>query len=751
MQIKEGELTRIIFNNKDNGYTVAGFETDDEEFTITGNFHAPAEGLRYRITGSFKVHSKYGEQFVVSEYEEILPSDSDGIRAFLSSGTIKGIGYKTADLIVDKFGISSLEILENEPERFLEIHGIGKKTLEKILNSYNEGREFAQISFSLREYGITTSQAVRIYSEYGNDALDIIEENPYALAEDIRGISFRGADAIAEKIGIDKNSEFRVSSGIKYILINFAASGSTFVPRDIVIEKACSLLEVSSENIEDVLISMAFSGDIKTAEVGGIKAIYLYGYYASEARVAFDINRILSAKAKELPIRDLDVYINEMERKKNSYRSQDEQIELSKEQHRAIYDALTNNICIITGGPGTGKTIIINFIASIFKEIGIKTAISAPTGRAAKRITETSGFSAMTVHRMLGYVFTDDNSVRFTRNEDNPLDEEAIIVDEASMIDILLMEGLLKAIKDGARVIFVGDSDQLPSVGAGNVLRDMIKSEAVHTTKLKEIFRQAKESNIIVNAHMINDGEYPEYGSRDSDFFMINDRSKESIVKLISELNSKRLERYYDFIESWRDIQVLTPTKKGVLGTHNLNLVLQNVLNPRDNNKNEKKYGNKVFREGDRVMQIVNDYDIEWKERGGLKSGELGEGSGIFNGDMGVIISIDNTYDEFTVDYDGKIVTYKNENLDEIEHAYAITVHKSQGSEFKAIIMPIANTAPMLMTRNLLYTGVTRGKNLVILIGSEYILRGMIDNNRVDERYTGLAERLGDSVWDFES
>lgn len=747
MGIKEGTLTRIIFNNKDNGYTVAIFETDDEEFTVTGNFHQPKEGLRYQITGSFKVHPKYGEQFVALEYEEVIPDDAEGIRAFLSSGTIKGIGHKTAGLIIDKFGEDALEILETEPERLLEIQGIGKKTLKKITDSYNEGREFAHISFALREYGITTAQAVRIYSEYGKDAINLIEENPYRLVDDIRGISFRGADQIASKAGIKKDSEFRISSGIKHVLTSFAGSGSTYVPRDTAVEQAAILLDVSEEMIADTLISMAFTGDIKTASVNDENAIYLYDYYSSELRVADDLKRIISAEIGSLPLTDLDAYINGMEKKKNIGRDYVDRIELSDEQHKAIYDALTNNVCIITGGPGTGKTTIINFIASILNDLGVKTAIAAPTGRAARRITETSGFTAMTIHRMLGYVFTDDERVDFAKNEDDPLDEGAVIIDEASMIDILLMEGLLRAIKSGTRLIIFGDSDQLPSVGAGNVLRDMIKSGAIHTTHLREIFRQAKSSDIIVNAHRINDGEYPEYGGAKSDFFMIREGSGERTINLISELMEGRLEKYYNFIDSWNDIQVLTPTKKGMLGTHNLNKVLQDVLNPKSSEKNEKKYGNKVFREGDRVMQIINDYDIEWKGIGNSLFENDGEGTGIFNGDMGVIVSIDNEYNRLTVNYDGKIVTYSNENLDEIEHAYAITVHKSQGSEFKAIIMPIVAVSPMLMTRNLFYTGVTRGKNLVVLIGNERIMHAMIDNNRVDERYTGLSERLGENAW----
>lgn len=749
MERKEGELTRIIFNNKDNGYTVAVFETADEEFTVTGSFHAPTEGMRYRLSGAFKVHPKYGEQFAFTSYEEIIPDDTEGIRAFLASGTIRGIGPKTADLIVDKFGKSSIEIIEDDPDRLLEIRGIGSKSLEKIIESYTESREFANISFALGEYGITTSQAIKIYAEYGSSSIEVIEENPYRLVDDIRGISFKGADAIARQVGIERDSEFRIASGIKYVLQTYAGSGSTFVPRNIAIENAVKILDVSTEMVEDVLINMAFSGEIQTDTVGGISAIYLYSYYASELRVAWDIKRIISAESKPLPVKDLRVFIDDIQNKKNAVRTDGGRIELSGEQHRAIFDALTNNLCIITGGPGTGKTTIINFIATILTELGLKTAIAAPTGRAAKRITETSGFPAMTIHRMLGYVFSDDERMQFGKNEDEPLEEEAVIIDEASMIDILLMEGLLKAIKDGTRLIIVGDADQLPSVGAGNVLRDMIKSEKLHTCRLKEIFRQAEESDIVVNAHRINDGEYPEYSGKDSDFFIMRDNSDERILNSICELASGRLENYYDFIDSWNDIQVLTPTKKGLLGTHNLNAVLQAVLNPSSDEKAEKKYGSKVFRAGDRVMQIINDYEMEWKERGGGYLGTSGSGRGIFNGDMGVIEVIDKEYDKIVVNYDDKIVTYTSENLDELELAYAITVHKSQGSEFPAVIIPMTFVSPMLMTRNLLYTGVTRGKKLVVIVGNEKVMHGMIDNNRVDERYTGLAERLGEDGWGF--
>lgn len=740
MQTKEGRIVKVIFNNRENGYTVAIFQTKEDEITVTGNFHAVNEGTIYKLRGDFNIHPKYGEQFRVNSYEERVPEDSEGIRAFLASGAIRGIGPKAADLIVDRFGESALEVIESDPDKLLAIKGIGSKTLDKIIDSYNESREFTRIAFELSGYGITTAHAIKIYNEYGAESVRTVEENPYCLVGDVSGIGFRNADRIAAKIGIEPASEFRVSSGIRYVLQTYANSGSIFVPKEIAARSAADLLNLTEDVIEDTMVQMVFNGDIQSDIVDDLNVIYLYDYYESEQRVAWDIKRLMNADVSPIPTSDIDNFISGIQGRMNILR--DNKIELSRAQRHAVADALKNNICIITGGPGTGKTTIINFIASIFQEIDIKTSIAAPTGRAAKRITETSGFPAKTIHRMLGYSYTEDDTMQFGKNEESPLEEKAIIVDEASMIDLKLMEGLLRAISDGSRLIIVGDADQLPSVGAGNVLRDMINSGCIHSVQLKEIFRQAGESDIVVNAHRINEGKYPEFSGRTGDFFIMREDDEIFVADRMVELVKHRLAEYYDFIHSWHDIQVITPTKKGRLGTASLNSMLQNALNPQEEGKHEKKYGVKVFREGDKVMQITNNYDMEWKERGGGYLEASYTGRGIFNGDMGFIESIDNEYEKITVNFDGRIVTYDNDNIEELELAYAITVHKSQGSEFPAVIMPMTWFPPMLMTRNLLYTGVTRGKKLVVIIGNESRMRSMVDNNRTDERYTGLAYRL---------
>ncbi|MBQ6622710.1 MAG: AAA family ATPase [Mogibacterium sp.] len=757
MESKQGKIERIIFNNAENGYTVALFETEDEQFTITGSFHEPNPGVQYRLTGEFRTHRKYGEQFAVSSYEEVVPDDSEGIRAFLASGAIRGIGPKLAGLIVDRFGDETLEVIENEPERLLKVKGIGPKSLEVIIESYRSTREFTRVSFELRELGIEMAQAVRIYKLYGAESLQVVRDNPYSLVEDIYGISFRRADAIAMKIGFEPDSEFRIQSGIGYVLQEWAVNGSTFMPKSLLVEKTIQLLDVTGDLVEDNLLAMTFQGRIQADVVNEVPVVYLYGYYLAEQRVAFHLRQLQEAFIPA-PAAEIDHLIADAEAASYGIR-------LADEQRKAIRTALQNNICIITGGPGTGKTTIINTLVRILGRLDQTVALAAPTGRAAKRITETSGVPAQTIHRLLEYVFSEDEQeMEFGRNEENPLEENVVIIDEASMVDLMLMDGLLTALKPGTRLIIVGDADQLPSVGAGNVLRDMIRSEYIPTVRLREIFRQAEESLIVVNAHRINSGEYPTANARDRDFFIMRKPDEESILQTITELFGGRLERYYDFIHSGYDIQVLTPTKKGLLGTVNLNKVLQEVLNPpgldpQGRQKREKHAGGRVFREGDKVMQIRNNYGMEWKRfsagpeesggpgRRGIPLGvavtsEFQSGQGVFNGDMGVIERIDNEYDRISVRFDDRVAIYESDELAELELAYAVTVHKSQGSEFPAIIMPMTWFPPMLMTRNLLYTGVTRGKQLVVIVGSEERLRNMVDNNRSDERFTGLEHRL---------
>jgi len=725
---QEGKLGKVIFNNSENGYTVAILNTKEGSIRIAGSFAEPKEGAMYRLEGKFTIHPKYGEQFSFVSFEEMLPEGKDAIREFLAAGNIRGIGPKTADLLVDAFGEETLKVIEETPERLLIISGIGPKSLSKITESFGESREFASVSIELRELGIEMSEAVRIYKIYGSDSVGVVKDNPYILAEDIRGITFQKADRIASRLGFEPESSARIESGIRYILKEWAASGSTLMPEEKLIERVAAGLDVMMDKVRDSLKDMVFAGELEEDTVNGIQVIYLYGYYHAEQRVAHAIRRIKEAMVPAVT-GNIENLIDGG--------SAGEDINLSEEQRDAVRNCLENSITIITGGPGTGKTTIINTLVRIFKFLDMSVALAAPTGRAAKRMEEASGMPAMTIHRMLEFVWSEDDAVlNFGRDEDNPLEQDVIIVDEASMIDLMLMDGLLKAVKDGARIVFTGDADQLPSVGAGNVLRDMIASEYICTIRLKEIFRQAEDSGIITNSHMINSGEYPEQVSGNG-FYIIRKDREEEITDAIKEYCSGRLEDAFDFIESARDIQVLTPTKRGILGAPSLNSILQEVINPASDEKDELIIGNRIFRIGDKVMQLRNNYGAEWRT-----DYYKTEGEGIFNGDMGIVESIDKENRSMVVRMDDRLITYEDEMFDEVDLAYAITVHKSQGSEFPAVIIPVHNYAPILMTRNLLYTAVTRGKRLVILVGLPSKIGVMINNNRADERYTGLKYRL---------
>ena len=727
---KQGTIAEIIFHNNENGYTVAVFETETEAFTIVGNLSNAAVGRSYMLRGEFIVHSVYGEQFSIKEFEEIMPSTTEGIREFLSSGVMKGIGRKTAAAIVGKFGTETLEIIDKEPERLEEVSGIGRKTAEKVAEAFRQHREFAEITLYLQQYGISSDYVMKLYNIYGADTVKEVEENPYRLVEDVFGIGFKKADKIAEKIGIARDDIFRIKSGVKFTLSYFAAEGSTFLPQSMLCEKAGQLLELPMEMIEECLTEMAFEGDIHMESMERRNVVFLMSYYIAEQNVCKCLARINEAGLKPINGR-IESLISRTEEMTGIY--------LSDNQKHAVITSLNMGVSVITGGPGTGKTTIINTIINILEDSGLKTAIAAPTGRAAKRITETSGHYASTIHRLLEYYFSEsENMMRFGRTEENPLDYEAVIIDEASMIDLLLMNGLVSAVRSGTRLIIVGDADQLPSVGPGNVLRDIIGSEYIYYTKLTEIFRQAKESMIVINAHKINRGEYPDCNVKDRDFFFMRRSSEKEMLSTIKELCMTRLPGYYEGISAKGDIQILTPVRKGLLGSLNLNRELQEVLNPPGEGKEEKTFGERTFREGDKVMQIKNNYQLTWKN---LE--DFTEGEGVFNGDVGFVKKVDREFNEITVLYDDvKYVTYNFTQLNELELAYAITVHKSQGSEFPIIIMPMSWFPPMLATRNLLYTGVTRGRQAVVLVGSENKLNAMIDNNRISERFSGLEYRL---------
>jgi len=730
---QEGKLGKIIFNNPENGYTVAVFDTEAGAIRIAGSFAEPKTGAKYRLQGRFTIHPRYGEQFNVSSYEEMMPEGADAILEFLAAGNIRGIGPKMARQIVDVFGDETLSVIEETPEKLLMISGIGAKTLARITESFSESKEFADASIELRELGIEMNEAVRIYKLYGKDSVRIVSEDPYILAEDIRGINFRKADSIAAKLGIEPDSSIRIQSGIRYMLKSWAASGSTLMPEEYLVEKTAEFLDVMMDNVRDSLKEMVFAGELEEDTIDDTAVIYLYGYYHAEQRVAHELMKLRNAEVKPIPMQ----YHNFMEAVSMGGPDPDEAVELSEEQKRAVLEGLTNNITVITGGPGTGKTTIINTIVQILDFAGLSVALAAPTGRAAKRMEEATGKPAMTIHRMLEFVWSEEEEVlNFGRNEDNPLEEDVIIVDEASMIDLMLMDGLLNAVKEGTRLIFTGDADQLPPVGAGNVLRDMIASECIPVIRLKEIFRQAEGSGIVTNSHLINNGEYPEQRSGD-DFYIIGKNSENSVSDTIRELVGGRIEAGFDFVDSADDIQILTPTKRGMLGAPSLNAMLQEVVNPPAEDKAELKIGSVIFREGDKVMQLRNNYSAEWHTDNFLSDGE-----GVFNGDMGIVEEIDAEDKTMTVRMDDRIIEYAGEMLEEIDLAYAVTVHKSQGSEFPVVVIPVLRFPPMLMTRNLLYTAVTRGKRLVIIVGDPGRVRAMIDNNRADGRFTGLKQRL---------
>lgn len=727
---KTGTISEIIYYNRENSYVVAVAENEEEQFTIVGYLLSIDRGRSFTFTGEWKTHPTYGEQFSFSEYQEEMPSTNEGIQSFLSSGLLRGIGKKTAATIVKKFGADTFDVIQNYPHRLTEIEGIGEKKSASISEAFRSHKELAEITLFFQQFGITPSYAMKLYRVYGGDTIQAVQQNPYQLVDDIFGIGFKKADKIAEKMGIDKCSEYRIQSGIKYSLMLFINEGHTFAPQKLFCEKTGEMLDISVEQVYEMIIQLAFEGEVHIENLEGRAVVFLTPYFVAEQNVCKNLIKLNNASLKPISanVNQL-ICATEMETG----------IHLSENQKYAVKASLLNGVSVVTGGPGTGKTTIINAIMKIFEHSGLVTAIAAPTGRAAKRITETSGYTASTIHRLLEYYYSEgEDSMRFGKNSEDPLKYDAIIIDEASMIDILLMNGLLNAIEPGTRLIVVGDADQLPSVGAGNVLRDMIDSEIIYSVKLTEIFRQAKESLIVVNAHKINKGEYPDCNEKEKDFFMLRKNGEKEMLETIKSLCVKRLPEYYEGCDATRDMQVLTPVRRGLLGCINLNKELQKILNPPSAILSEKAFGDRIFREKDKVMQIKNNYQLEWK-----KLDDFTEGQGVFNGDVGFIQTIDTEFNEITVVYDdNKYVKYDFTQLDELELAYSVTVHKSQGSEFPIVIMPVSWFPPMLATRNLLYTAVTRGKKAVILVGSENKMHAMVDNNRITDRYSGLSVRL---------
>ena len=731
---KRGRLAEIIFRNEENYYTVAVIENDEEmeQYIAVGNIPTAKCGMTFLFRGEWKTHPSYGEQFAFFDCTEEVPKNEAGIKEFLASGVIRGIGPKMAEAIVRKFGEETLDIIEREPNRLTEVDGIGEAKAHVIIEGYRAHREFAEISVFFAGYGISASYAMRMYKIYGADTVRAVMENPYRLITEIRGIGFRQADEIAEKLGIEKDSEYRLTSGIRYLLGRYASGGNTYVPLGRFCEEAAQMLDVPAADIRDMAEQLTIDGFVRIEESGGGSSIYLTSYFEAENNVARRLFAFHQAQVK--PVKsDVDGLIRASENSTG--------IRLSENQYEAVRSCAGNGVCVITGGPGTGKTTIINTIIDVFETCGFTVAIAAPTGRAAKRISETSGRSAVTIHRLLEYYYSEDSdSMNFGKNEENPLEEDVIIIDEMSMVDISLIHSLLKAVNVGTRLILVGDVNQLPSVGPGNVLRDMIASEAFPVVKLTKIFRQAAQSDIIVNAHKINDGEVVPLNKKSRDFLFIRRDYPADIVKDMMVLVQDKLPNYVHAEMS--DIQIMTPMRKGALGVEALNKQLQEKFNPPAPNKQEKESGGTIFRVGDKVMQIKNNYQIEWEVRNryGIP---VDKGEGVFNGDTGIIRSINSFAETMEVEFDERrMVEYSFKQLEELELAYAITIHKSQGSEYPAVVIPVHSGPRMLMTRNLIYTAVTRAKSCVCLVGIPEVFQAMVDNEVEQKRYSGLKDRI---------
>ncbi|EJA6714638.1 ATP-dependent RecD-like DNA helicase [Clostridioides difficile] len=728
MEKLEGMISEIVFKNEDNGYTIAHLVNENDEIVVVGCMPTLAIGESIEVEGKWVNHKIYGTQFEVNSFMPVTPSSLEGIYVYLSSGMIHGIGEKMAKRIIDKFGVDTLEVIQNSPEKLQEVEGIGSKKVKQIVKSYEEDRELRNIIIQLSPFGITPNYCLKIYKKYKSSAIEVINKNPYQLAEDIRGIGFKVADSIANKIGIDKNSKDRICQGILYTLNKSLSNGHTYLPEHVLIQDSEKLLELNGEIIKECVMMLVYNQKIHVEKVNNENLIYLMPYYLAENGVCSQIVKLSQYEFEDLKI-DIDNEINVLE--------EDKKIKLAEKQILAVKESVNSGVLIITGGPGTGKTTTINAIIDIFENNGKSVTLAAPTGRAAKRMSETSNKEAKTIHRLLEMGFSTDDDLTFFKDEEDPINSDVIIVDEVSMVDIILMYNLLRAIKLGTRVILVGDSDQLPSVGAGNVLKDMINSNIINVVKLNEIFRQAQESMIIVNAHKINNGEPLYLNTKGKDFFFIRKSTNEEILNEIIGLVNERLPKFYK-VDKLKDIQVLSSMRKGELGVTNLNIELQKYLNKKEKFKVEESFSKRLFRVGDKVMQVKNNYTKKWETEDQKESGE-----GIYNGDIGYVYHIDKDKKTIYILFDQtKIVSYLYDELDEIDHSFCTTIHKSQGSEFPVVVLPIAWAPPMLLSRNLLYTAVTRAKKLVVLVGYVKYLEYMIKNNRVNQRYSNLGYKL---------
>ena len=724
-----GSVEHIIYSNEENGYTVADFGTDDDDLiTITGIMPYVNEGDSLIIYGEWKHNPKYGRQFSVSEYERYMPANASAILRYLSSGAIKGIGKKTAVKVVEQFGDDTLDVLENHPDWLSDIPGISLKKAKQICEDFKAKAGIRSAMMFFRDFfGAATT--VKIYKRWGSACIDIAKQNPYRLCDEIDGIGFERADSMAEKLGLDRNSESRLISGIAHVLKqNAAQNGHVCLPRDILVKASAKLLEASEENINIAIDDMIAMRRLKYSLFDETYCVYDSYSYDCETYIAEKLD-LIDKVCPKTGTSDANFFIEKEERLNG--------ITYALLQKKAIISALESGVMLLTGGPGTGKTTIVKALIDIFESMDMKVALAAPTGRAAKKLSESTSHEAKTIHRLLEFEYSGEDGDRpgFRRNENDLLEENVIIIDESSMIDNILMCSLLKAVKPGARVILIGDSDQLPSIGAGNVLRDLIDCGRFATVKLNEIFRQAQASLIVTNAHKINKGEMPVMSAKDNDFFFLPRSTDAEIAQTVTDLCLTRLPRKYGE-EAVSGTQVITPSRKGVAGTENLNVSLQEALNPPSKDKREYKHRDRVFREGDRVMQIKNNYELEWFRD------DDSEGTGVFNGDIGVIENINISSQTVQIKFDDRYVNYEFTLLDELEHAYAITVHKSQGCEYPFVIIPLYSAPPMLLTRNLFYTAVTRAKRMVILVGRAEIAEKMVRNSHIGQRYTGLKQRL---------
>lgn len=731
----EGYVEKIVFRNAENGYTVLSLSSEDEdELTCVGTFSFINEGEYVKLKGTMTAHNVYGEQLRVESYEVKEPTDLVSMERYLGSGAIKGVGPALAARMVRHFKEDTFRIIEDEPERLTAVKGISERISREIAIQFEEKRELRSAMLFLQQYGISLNLAVKIYKQYGSRMYEVMRQNPYKLAEDINGVGFRIADEIAKKVGIGSDSDFRIKAGMLHILQDASNQGHTYLPEEELYRRTAELLMIDSEKITHHLMDMVLDKQIVIKKMPEQNCVYSSYYYYAElncAKMLMDLN--VSCEYTDTQFAHRMVQLE-----------QEMKMELDSLQKQAILEAARHGLLIITGGPGTGKTTTINAIIQFFEQEEQTILLAAPTGRAAKRMSETTGYEAQTIHRLLelsGNVDEEQHRhAQFQRNEENPLEADVVIVDEVSMLDIHLLHSLLKAIVVGTRLILVGDVNQLPSVGPGNVLKDLIKSECFQVTKLTKIFRQAAESDIIINAHKINAGEHLNIDNKSRDFFLLPRDNANVIVSVIIQLVRDKMPKYVN--ASMYDIQILTPMRKGELGVERLNQILQQYLNPRENGKKEKEYQKHIFREGDKVMQIKNNYQLNWEIRS--KYGIVQDsGAGVFNGDCGIIREINTFAEIMTVEFEeGKMVDYPFSELDELELAYAITIHKAQGSEYPAVVMPILNGPRMLFNRNLLYTAVTRAKKCVTIVGSNHMVETMIDNVNEQKRCSSLDMRL---------